>query len=214
MAEAEADADDVDMAALLATNSNTGSFAAMLGRWGMNFEITAGPACAQAEANGLRCYSQRGTWTTLQQLDRPVVLTLIDDDGITHQVALVGLDGTTADLAVGEEIVTVPTDQLSRYWFGQFILVWRPANGDDQPIRPGAQGESVRWLRESLATLNGDDRPANANADFYDADLEQQVMAFQRRHRLEADGLAGQKTQIIINSLLASDDIPRLSSVR
>ena len=29
--------------------------------------------------------------------------------------------------------------------------------------------------------------------------------------RLEADGLAGQKTQIIINTLLAQNDAPRLS---
>ena len=186
----------------------------MLDRWGVDYEISAGPACAQAEANGLRCYSQRGTWTTLQQLDRPVVLTLTDEDGITHQVALVGLDDHAADLAVDGEIVTVPTEQLSRYWFGQFILVWRPAIGDDQPIRPGTQGESVRWLRESLVSLNSGERPVSVNADIYDADLQEQVIAFQRRHRLEADGLAGQKTQIIINSLLASDDIPRLSSVR
>jgi len=39
-------------------------------------------------------------------------------------------------------------------------------------------------------------------------------MAFQRQHRLEADGLAGQKTQVIINSLLQPDGTPRLSASR
>ena len=47
----------------------------------------------------------------------------------------------------------------------------------------------------------------------FDAELEQQVMDFQRQHRLEADGLAGQKTQIIINTLLALGDRPRLTSI-
>ena len=212
--EPEPVADDIDMAALLATNTSAESFAAMLDLWGVDYALAAGPLCAQAEAGGLRCYSQRGTWSTLQQLDRPVILTLTDDAGMVHRVALVGLDDQAANLAVGGEIVSVPTAQLDRYWFGQFLLVWRPANGDDEPIRPGARGENVRWLRQSLASLNGDSQPSAQYADVYDADLEQQVIAFQRQHRLEADGLAGQKTQIIINSLLAPDDTPRLSSGR
>jgi hypothetical protein len=37
-------------------------------------------------------------------------------------------------------------------------------------------------------------------------------MDFQRRNRLEADGLAGQQTQIIINSRLGLDDRPSLSA--
>jgi general secretion pathway protein A len=212
--EPEPEASEVDLSALLAANSNSGSFASMLDRWGIDFDLSAGPVCAQAEAGGLRCYSQRGTWSTLRQLDRPVVLTLTDDDGITHRVALVGLGDYSADLAVAGDIVTVPTELLSKYWFGQFILVWRPANADDQPIRPGTQGESVRWLRESLATLDDNYQPATENTDVYDAELRERIIAFQRRHRLEADGLAGQKTQIIIHSLLASENTPRLSSER
>jgi hypothetical protein len=39
-------------------------------------------------------------------------------------------------------------------------------------------------------------------------------MQFQRDHRLEVDGLAGQQTQIIINSLLAVVGTPRLSTPR
>jgi len=206
------DTRSADMAALLTTNSNTRSFHALLRRWGIDIDVSGGNACEQAEASGLHCYSQRGTWSTLQQLDRPVVLSLRDDDGLTHQVALVELDENTANLSVGDEIVAVPMEALSRYWFGQFILVWRPVNGNDQAIGPGMRNEDVRWLRNSLAALDTSYQPAADNADVYDAELEQQIIAFQRRHRLEADGLAGQKTQIIINSLLALDDTPRLIS--
>jgi len=210
----EPESTEIDIAALLAANSSAGSFASMLNRWGIDYDSSAGPACVQAEAGGLRCYSQRGTWSTLQQLDRPVVLTLTDDDGVSHRVALVGLNDHNADLAVAGDVVTVPTEQLNKYWFGQFMLVWRPANADDEPIRPGTQGENVRWLRESLASLDGDYQPATEDADVYDANLREQVIAFQRQHRLEADGLAGQKTQIIINSLLSPNNTPRLSSGR
>ena len=48
----------------------------------------------------------------------------------------------------------------------------------------------------------------------FDADLEQIVRQFQRDHRLSVDGLAGQQTQIVINSLLAGDGTPRLKTAR
>jgi general secretion pathway protein A len=74
--------------------------------------------------------------------------------------------------------------------------------------------ENVRWLRQSLAALNDTYQPADMDSAFFDDELEAQLVAFQRQHRLEADGLAGQKTQVIINSLLARDGSPRLSTSR
>jgi peptidoglycan hydrolase-like protein with peptidoglycan-binding domain len=69
-------------------------------------------------------------------------------------------------------------------------------------------------LRESLAAI--DDRYASADpaATVFDAELDRIVKSFQRDHRLDVDGLAGPQTQIIINSLLAVDGTPRLSTAR
>ena len=53
---------------------------------------------------------------------------------------------------------------------------------------------------------------ANPASTVFDAELDQIVRNFQRDHRLDVDGLAGQQTQIIINSLLTVDGTPRLSS--
>ena len=184
----------------------------MLSLWGIGYDAGAGTACAQAEASGLRCFFQRGTWSNIRQLDRPVILTLTSRDGNNYDIALVGLNEDVALLATGEEPLPVPLDELSDYWFGQYMLVWRPANGVEVAVGPGMRGETVRWLRQSLAELDGANDPDSVGSDVYDAELEQQVMAFQRQHRLEADGLAGQKTQIMINTLLALDDRPRLSS--
>ena len=52
------------------------------------------------------------------------------------------------------------------------------------------------------------------DSGIYDAALEQRVIEFQRDHRLDVDGLVGQQTQIIINSLLGSEDTPRLTTPR
>ena len=207
-----AEAADADIDALFADYDDATGYSALLALWGVRYDAGSGNACAQAEAAGLRCFFQRGTWSNVRQLDRPVILTLTGADGSGHQMALVGLDQDTAVLATGGDPVTVPIDRLSEYWFGQYMLVWRPPNGVEEAVGPGAQSETVRWLRQSLAELDGRADPAALNSDVFDAELQQRVMAFQRQHRLEADGLAGQKTQIIINSLLALDDVPRLSA--
>jgi len=139
------------------------------------------------------------------------VLTLTDSQGESHQPVLVGLDDDIAELIIAGERMAFPVDEVSDLWFGQFMLVWRPPGGKPMAISPGMQNDNVRWLRQSLAVLDSNYQPQDAESNYFDEILQQQLMAFQRQHRLEADGLAGQKTQIIINSLLALDDTPRLS---
>ena len=200
-----------DLEELFAATDGAVGYRALLALWGVEFDAAAGPACGQAEAAGLRCYFQRGTWTTLRQLDRPVILTLKAMDGSDHEVALTALGDDTATLASPDGPVIVPIETLSDYWYGPYLVLWRPANGIDLALAPGMQNENVRWLRQSLATLSGDGPAGTPVSDLFDAELEQQVIAFQRQHRLEADGLAGQKTQILINTLLARNDAPRLT---
>ncbi len=185
--------------------------AALLSLWDIDYQAAAGPACGQAEAQGFSCYFQRGSWNGIRQLDRPVVLTLTDSQGESHQPVLVGLDDDIAELIIAGERMAFPVDEVSDLWFGQFMLVWRPPGGKPMAISPGMQNDNVRWLRQSLAALDSNYQPQDAESNYFDESLQQQLMAFQRQHRLEADGLAGQKTQIIINSLLALDDTPRLS---
>jgi len=205
---------ELQLAELDSAQSSESGISTLLSLWGIDYQPAAGSACAQAGAQGFSCYFQRGSWNGIRQLDRPVVLTLTDSQGNTHQPALVGLDDEVAELALGGKRMTFPVDEVSDLWFGQFLLIWRPPGGMAVAISPGMQNENVRWLRQSLAALDSNYQPQPADSDFFDDGLRQQLVAFQRQHRLEADGLAGQKTQIIINSLLAVDGTPRLSATR
>jgi general secretion pathway protein A len=74
--------------------------------------------------------------------------------------------------------------------------------------------ENVRWLRQSLAALDPEYEGKVSDSDLFDAELERQLRSFQRRNRLQVDGLAGQQTQIFINSLLSLEGTPKLSSDR
>ena len=166
--------------------------------------------CADAEAAGYRCLRQRGSWGNLRQFNRPAILTLVDQRGDTHDVVLTAIDGQQAKLSIGGVTVEHPIGEISRLWLGQYMLLWQPPNGASMSLGPGVSGENVVWLRHSLAAIDTRYRSANPDSDIYDADLEQQVRAFQRDNRLDVDGLAGQQTQIIVTSLLAADNSPRL----
>jgi general secretion pathway protein A len=168
--------------------------------------------CADAEAAGYQCLRQRGSWGNLRQFNRPAILTLVDQRGDTHDVVLTAIDGQQAKLSIGGVAVEHPIGEISGLWLGQYMLLWQPPNGVSLSLGPGVSGENVVWLRQSLAAIDARYRSANPDSDIYDADLEQQVRAFQRDNRLDVDGLAGQQTQIIITSRLASDDSPRLVS--
>jgi general secretion pathway protein A len=179
--------------------------------WGLPFDASRS-GCTQAGDYGLACLYQRGSWAGLRQMDRPAVLTLVDDSGEAHEVVLIAVHDNSADLSMGGVLVTHPVESITDLWFGQYMLLWRPPGGKAVSLGPSSRGADVRWLRESLAAIDEQYVTRNPDSDIYDAELEQIVRAFQRAHRLDVDGLAGQQTQIIINSLLAVDGTPRLSS--
>jgi len=206
--------DDPRLNQLLVESDSSAGITTLLGLWGLEYDPGAGTACEQAAANGLSCYYQRGSWAGVRQLNRPVVLTLTDNGGASHQATLIQLNTDSAELSFGETQMTFSIDALSNFWFGQFMLIWRPPNGSADAISPGMQNENVRWLRQSLAAIDTNYEPQTSTPDFFDQELEQQLIAFQRQNRLDADGLAGQKTQIIINSMLALDGTPTLSAIR
>ena len=185
--------------------------AALAELWSISYDSDNVAACPQVAAQGLRCMSQRGSFNVLRQLDRPVILTLTDSAGNSYQPLLVSMDESSAQLRFGGSTESFSLAEITNLWFGQYMLIWRPPNGVAVSIKRGMRDENVRWLRDSLAALDGGEPSPADDPDYFDAELEQRLMAFQRQQRLEVDGLAGQKTQIIINSLLATGDRPRLA---
>ena len=190
------------------------AFAVLFDLWGLEYSGAAGDGCALARSSGYACLVQRGSWSSLRQLDRPAILVLTDSQGETHRVVLTALRGDRAELSIAGVNVTHPVVQVTDLWFGQFVLLWKPPNGTSLDMGPGSLDPNVVWLRQSLASIDERYRAEPLDSDLYDTALEQRVRDFQRDHRLDVDGLAGRQTQIIINSLLAPDDTPRLTTPR
>ena len=188
------------------------AFAALFDLWGTSYEPDGEPACRQAENHDLRCWYQRGSFTYLRHLDRPAILNLTGDAGEQYQVVLWALDADTASLGFGDRTHRASVADLSRYWYGDSLMMWRPgaAQGDD--LAPGMVGEGVRWLRESLARIDaGSGTEPDSVSQFFDGELEARVRDYQRGRRLSVDGIAGAQTQIAINTDLQVPGTPTLS---
>ena len=190
------------------------AFATLFRLWGRAFEPDGQPACQQAQVLTLRCWFQRGSFTYLRSMDRPAILNLIAEDGEQYQAVLQHMDSDTASLAFGSRTYRTSLTDLSRYWYGDSLVLWRPGalQGDD--LAPGMEGEGVRWLRASLARIDGDSGNAlDSGSSFFDSDLEARVRNYQRERRLSVDGIAGAQTQIAINTDLQIPGTPLLSRV-
>jgi general secretion pathway protein A len=200
---------------LLVRHGNDTTTESALGKlfasWGATYDPSAGRGCDQATRQGLECLFQKGSWAQLRTLNRPAILTLTDDIGRTHQVLLTALSDETTTIDLGGQSRDVSIAGISRYWFGDFLLLWRPPLAVAKALSPGMRGADVRWLRESLRVAQG--LPAApAGSDVYDDDLARLVQDFQRQHRLNIDGVAGVQTQIVLDTVVNATGSPTIVS--
>jgi general secretion pathway protein A len=190
------------------TDTDT-AFAQLLGLWQASYSPGKTDGCSQALAQGLRCLMQRGSLAQLRMLNRPAILMLSDDAGTASQVVLRALGEDTAQLQIGSQSVTASVAELTHYWFGDFVLLWRPGGKDVRDLSVGMRGAPVRLLREQLNRWSGAGSNASTS-DVYDGSLVQLVEQFQRANRLAVDGIAGIETQVALDAVLAAPDSPLL----
>jgi general secretion pathway protein A len=177
--------------------------------WGLRYVAGSVDPCGQALQSGLECLTQRGSLAQLQLFNRPAVLNVIDSTGKSHQLVLAGLDAEHATIDLGGARREIGIGDLARAWFGDYVLLWRPASGGSQPLALGAKNARVKWLRDSLRRVNG--LPADDGADDrFDPALVTLVEDFQRKNRLAVDGIAGVQTQVALDSALNDSATPFL----
>jgi general secretion pathway protein A len=205
---------DEQLALAIELSSSDTALATLFDVWNIDLSSSTAPACEYALTLGFSCLSDRGSWSGLRRLNRPAVLELVDQSGNSHHIVLTAIHGDTAEMSIGGVTVTHPVNAVADMWFGSYQLLWAPPNGVAISLVPGVQNGNVVWLRESLAAIDPRYRAEPLASDVYDSNLQRQVRAFQRDRRLDVDGLAGKQTQIIINSLLESDNTPRLTSTQ
>jgi general secretion pathway protein A len=185
------------------------AFNKLFALWSLRYVAGSTDPCSQALQAGLECLTQRGSLAQLRLFNRPAVLNVIDSRGRGHQLVLAGLDDEHALVDLGGAQRSVGIGDLSSAWFGDYVLLWRPAVGASQPLALGSRDARVRWLRDSLRRVNG--LPAEVpGSDRFDASLVTLVEDFQRRNRLAVDGIAGVQTQVALDAALNDATTPFL----
>jgi general secretion pathway protein A len=190
------------------TDTDT-AFSKLFGIWRIQYVPAGVDPCSQASTQGLECLNQRGSFGQLRLYNRPAILVLSDNSGTSHQVVLTALDDEHATVQLGGSSHDVSIGELSRYWFGDFVMLWRPGTSQVKSLSQGMRGDDVRWLRQSLQRVEGEhsDGPVS---DVFDENLSKLVRDFQSKHRLTVDGIAGVQTQIVLASAVAPPDSPSL----
>ncbi|HEV8444520.1 MAG TPA: AAA family ATPase [Steroidobacteraceae bacterium] len=187
------------------------AFNKLFSLWGIHYAPGGTDPCSQALQSGLECLTQRGSLAQLRLFNRPAVLNVIDSNGQSHQLVLAGLDDEHAQVDLGGAQREIGIGDLSRSWFGDYVLLWRSAGGGSEPLALGARNARVKWLRDSLRRINGLPSAEPAD-DRYDAALVTLVEDFQRKKRLAVDGIAGVQTQVALDAALNDATTPFLRS--
>jgi general secretion pathway protein A len=163
-------------------------------RWGLDYSALAGATgCERALNAGLHCVYQTGTWNNLREHNRPAVIELQDSSGHKHHVLVTALTADSVSLAMGGSPQKFGVQEVGRLWFGKYLLLWKPPAPGQEILRLGDRGETIVWLRDALARYRGEPLVADAS-DLFDRELQAQLVQFQNRHRLAADGVAGTNT--------------------
>jgi len=203
------------LAALLAKHSvdttTDAAFRTLFDLWGIHYTMDGTDPCTQATQHGLACLTERGSLGQLRLYNRPAILILTDANGTSHEVVLTGLDGENASIDLGKSTHQVGAGELSTYWMGDYVMLWRPEAAPVHTLSPGMSGNGVLWLRRSLEKLAGTPDPGSPS-NLYDASLTGLVRQFQRNHRLTVDGVAGVRTQVALAGALASPGSPLLTA--
>ena len=192
------------------TISTDAAIGELLALWGANYDSARGEPCMQAQEQGLRClFQRRGTLGELRRVNWPTILSLVTADGVEHPVVVTALGYDRVRILANGATYELPLAELSYYWFGDHLLLWRPGDAPARDLSPGVADVGVRWLRQTLAKLDGGPEPLEASTTYDDA-LEQRVRAYQRAHQLTVDGIVGARTQI---AMLAELDLPDTPSL-
>ena len=191
--------------------STDAAFTTLFGLWGIHYAADGTDPCTQATQHGLACLTERGSLGQLRLYNRPAILILTDATGGSHEVVLTRLDGEDARIDLGKSTHQVGDGELSSYWMGDYVMLWRPEAAPVQTLSAGMRGDGVRWLRRSLEKVAGVADPGPPS-DVYDAGLASLVRRFQRSHRLTVDGIAGVRTQVALAGTLASPGSPFLTA--
>jgi general secretion pathway protein A len=189
--------------------SKSMAYDALFNVWGLTYQNkSAGTACVQVVAKGLRCLEGKISLDKLIRLNRPAVIRLSDEKGGAYYAALKTITGDSAQCIIGGEPRNVDLQELKKRLHGDYLILWRITPDYKGILYPGDRSPVVAWLENKLAAVQGRN-PLDTKNLIYGEMLVNQVMKFQRDEGIPSVGFVGPRTIISLNNKSGSDE-PKL----
>jgi len=181
---------------LTGPGSRNAAYQALFSQWQIEMDIFKTP-CGQATEKGLQCLNEKGSLHDLRQINKPAVLTLVDDNNNEYYATLFSLSGDTATFSIGGETKIVDIKEISSRWSGDYTLFWKPPHKYRNVLNQGSRGPLVKWLDEQLSIVHG--RPVRPdNKQIFDNAMIKEIRQFQTMAGIVPDGVVGPRTLILL----------------
>ena len=189
--------------------TKTISYHDLLSSWHIEgADITKRGLCVIARQNGLSCFISKGNIGSLKRLNRPATLRLFSNDGTEYYIMLKAISDNIATVNIAGSLMNISIADLEKQWSGDFILLWKAP--ENYTSIKDTSSPNAEWLRTALFEVNLS-KHSDLKDFTYIAPLNEQIKSFQKSQGLEADGIAGVQTLILLNTKLGLD-VPMLFS--
>ena len=152
--------------------------------------------------------TQAAPWM-LNVIDRPGIVVLNENGGLLKSYLLTYIDEDSVTLRIKDGEIDLDLDQFKDRWTGSFLYLWRPHKEFDLLMQGDTDKLAMSWLQEKLS-MDDEGIEKVITGGRYTEAVKDQVVGFQRRHGLKADGIVGRQTLMRLNELF-DDEIPRLT---
>jgi general secretion pathway protein A len=193
-----------------AADTQLDAFSQLLARWQVDSDtvsVSDASRCPAVIVAGIDCLRGRASLEQLARFDRPLILVLHQGEHQAHAL-LQGVGAGHVRLDIAGERYELARASLSKFWNGEFVVVWRLPNDVPASLKRGDAGPGVAWVKGRLATLD-DGAAAESGPAFFDAELEERVRKLQVAYGIKADGIVGPETLFALSAL--DDGGPRLA---
>jgi len=183
------------------------AFAKMYELWGITYEPADSLVpCDYAPRYQLQCTKRVNAWPQVAKLNVPVVLKLKGPSNLPFYVTAVSATNSQVSVEQNGQLSTVNITELESVWDGTMIALWPTPENYRGSLKNGSEGQAVRELRTMLGPALGRNL---GNSRRFDSTLASALREFQDLHSLEADGIAGPATWLLLHRA-AGYDIPQL----
>ena len=149
------------------------------------------------------------SWQLFKKYNRPAVITLRDNNRVSH-VVVVGVNDSYA-LVMAENFYedqqknkfvfsSLSINDIESRWQGEATFIWQAPLGFERFIFKESNANLINWLATAFSTI--DQKTETLAKNKYNRVLEKRIRFFQKKHELKEDGKAGMETLLKLNEVL------------